>query len=198
MKRILTAVAILLAGAIGHSVWAQSYTVKGVVVDDQGPVIGANVMVPGTTVGTATGLDGDFILTVASPDTEVEFSCIGYATQVFKASDVPERVVLLMDTEFLDDVVVIGYGTVKKNDMTGSITAIKPEEINRGAFYEGSKAGVLIRTSSSQFKISQDGVAYTALDQQGQTEVRHIIKSLIEDYNIDHITYASSIVKVAH
>ena len=72
------------------------------------------------------------------------------------------------------------------------------EEINRGAFYEGSKAGVLIRTSSSQFKISQDGVAYTALDQQGQTEVRHIIKSLIEDYNIDHITYASSIVKVAH
>ena len=72
------------------------------------------------------------------------------------------------------------------------------EEINRGAFYKGSKAGVLIRTSSSQFKISQDGVAYTALDQQGQTEVRHIIKSLIEDYNIDHITYASSIVKVAH
>ncbi|MBR6346101.1 MAG: TonB-dependent receptor [Bacteroidales bacterium] len=133
MKRILTAVAILLAGAIGHSVWAQGYTVKGVVVDDQGPVIGANVMVPGTTVGTATGLDGDFILTVASPETEVEFSCIGYATQVFKASDVPERVVLMMDTEFLDDVVVIGYGTVKKNDMTGSITAIKPEEINRGA-----------------------------------------------------------------
>lgn len=72
------------------------------------------------------------------------------------------------------------------------------EEISRGAFYEGSKAGVLIRTSSSQFKISQDGVAYTALDVHGQTEIRTIIKSLIQDYNIDHIDYASSIVKTAH
>ena len=71
------------------------------------------------------------------------------------------------------------------------------EEINRGAFYEGSKAGVLIRTSSSQFKISQDGVAYTALDQQGQAEIRTIIKSLKEDYRIEHINYAASIVKTA-
>lgn len=72
------------------------------------------------------------------------------------------------------------------------------EEISRGAFYEGSSAGILVRTSSSQFKISQDGVAYTALDTNGQTEIRTIIKSLVQDYNIEHIDYAASIVKAVH
>ena len=69
------------------------------------------------------------------------------------------------------------------------------EEINRGAFHAGSNAGILVRTSSSQFKISQDGVAYTALDHQGQTEIKTIVKSLIEEFHIDHIDYASAIVK---
>jgi hypothetical protein len=71
------------------------------------------------------------------------------------------------------------------------------EEISRGAFHEGSSAGMLIRTSSSQFKISQDGVAYTALDTTGQDEIKRIIKSLIEDYYIDSIHYAREIVKVS-
>lgn len=84
------------------------------------------------------------------------------------------------------------------DQVMGSCIQKIAEEINRGAFYEGSKAGVLIRTSSSQFKISQDGVAYTALDTKGQGEVRTIIKSLIQDYNIDHIDYAASIVKASH
>ncbi|MBR2282004.1 MAG: hypothetical protein IJ863_05215 [Spirochaetales bacterium] len=70
------------------------------------------------------------------------------------------------------------------------------EEISRGAFHEGSSAGMLIRTSSSQFKISQDGVAYTALDSVGQGEIKRIIKSLIEDYYINSLHYASEIVKV--
>ncbi len=98
-----------------------------------GPVIGATVMEQGTTNGTSTGLDGDYVLTVKSADAIVEISCIGYASQTFKASEVPATITLVEDAEFLDDVVVIGYGTVKKNDMTGSVTAIKTEELNRGA-----------------------------------------------------------------
>ena len=134
MKRILTAVAISLACLVSTTVLAQGgYQVKGVVVDATGPVIGATVIEQGTTNGTSTGLDGDYVLTVKSADALVEISCIGYSTQVFKASEVPSTITLAEDAEFLDDVVVIGYGTVKKNDMTGSVTAIKTEEINRGA-----------------------------------------------------------------
>ncbi len=69
------------------------------------------------------------------------------------------------------------------------------EEITRGAFHEGSNAGMLIRTSNSQFKISQDGVSYTALDTVGQDEIKRIIKSLIEDYFIGSLTYAKEIAK---
>ncbi|MBO7640287.1 MAG: TonB-dependent receptor plug domain-containing protein, partial [Bacteroidales bacterium] len=134
MKRILTAVAVCLLSLTATTMLAQGgYQVKGVVVDAMGPVIGATVMEQGTTNGTSTGLDGDYVLTVKSADAIVEISCIGYASQTFKASAVPATITLVEDAEFLDDVVVIGYGTVKKNDMTGSVTAIKTEELNRGA-----------------------------------------------------------------
>ncbi len=131
MKRILTVIAVLLTACV--TVFAQGgYQVKGVIVDDLGPVIGATVMEQGTTTGTSTGLDGDYILTVSSADAILEISCIGYATQVFTASAVPAVITLVEDAEFLDDVVVIGYGTVKKNDLTGSVTALKPDTKNKG------------------------------------------------------------------
>ena len=135
MKRIMTlCVSLLLCAVMGASVSAQGgYEVKGVVVDAIGPVIGATVIEQGTSTGTSTGLDGDYVLFVSSADAVVEISCIGYASQSFVASQVPATITLSEDTEFLDEVVVIGYGTVKKEDMTGSITAIKTEELNRGA-----------------------------------------------------------------
>ena len=135
MNRIMTLCASLVLSCImGVSVFAQGgYEVKGVVVDAIGPIIGATVIEQGTTNGASTGLDGDYVLTVSSADAVVEISCIGYASQTFVASQVPATVTLGEDTQFLDEVVVIGYGTVKKEDMTGSITAIKSEELNRGA-----------------------------------------------------------------
>ena len=136
---------------MGVSVFAQGgYEVKGVVVDAIGPIIGAAVVEQGTTNGASTGLDGDYVLTVSSADAVVEISCIGYASQSFVASQVPAVVTLSEDTQFLDEVVVIGYGTVKKEDMTGSITAIKSEELNRGAMVntqdmlKGKVPGLLI------------------------------------------------------
>ena len=136
MNRIKTLCVAFLATCLlgGAQVFAQSgYEVKGVVVDAIGPVIGASVIEQGTSNGASTGLDGDYVLTVSSADAIVEISCIGYASQTFVASQVPATVTLGEDTQFLDEVVVIGYGTVKKEDMTGSITAIKTEELNRGA-----------------------------------------------------------------
>ena len=131
MKRILTALAVLLAACV--TVFAQGgYEVKGVVVDAIGPVIGASVIEQGTTNGVSTGLDGDFTLTVSSANAVVEISCIGYATQTFPANAVPATITLSEDTDFLDEVVVIGYGTVKKNDLTGSVTALKPDSKNKG------------------------------------------------------------------
>ena len=153
MKRFLTAIAVLLAACA--TVFAQGgYQVKGVVVDAIGPVIGASVIEQGTSNGVSTGLDGDFTLTVSSANATIEVSCIGYATQTFAASAVPATIVLAEDTNFLDEVVVIGYGTVKKTDMTGSVVAVKNDEINRGAITSpaqammGKVSGMLVTPAS--------------------------------------------------
>ncbi len=153
MKRILTSIAVLLAACA--TVFAQGgYQVKGVVVDAMGPVIGATVMEQGTSKGTSTGLDGNYTLTVSGPDAVVEFSCIGYATQTFAAKDVPATVTLGEDTDFLDEVVVIGYGTVKKSDLTGSVSTVKADEVNKGVIttpadlLRGKSAGVVVTSGS--------------------------------------------------
>ena len=142
---------------MGVSVFAQGgYEVKGVVVDAIGPIIGATVIEQGTANGASTGLDGDYVLTVSSADAVVEISCIGYATQSFVASQVPAVVTLSEDALFLDDVVVIGYGTVKKEDMTGSVATVKADEINKGMIsspadlLKGKSAGVVVTPGSGQ------------------------------------------------
>ena len=158
MNRIKTLCAsFLLSCMMGASVFAQGgYEVKGVVVDAIGPVIGASVIEQGTTNGTSTGLDGDYVLTVSSADAVVEISCIGYASQTFVASQMPATVTLSEDSMFLDDVVVIGYGTVKKGDMTGSVGTVKADEINKGMIstptdlLKGKSAGVVVTPGSGQ------------------------------------------------
>ena len=142
---------------MGASVFAQGgYEVKGVVVDAVGPIIGATVIEQGTTNGASTGLDGDYVLTVSSADAIVEISCIGYASQSFVASQMPATITLAEDAMFLDDVVVIGYGTVKKGDMTGSVGTVKADEINKGMIsspadlLKGKSAGVVVTPGSGQ------------------------------------------------
>ena len=131
-KNILTSLALFCAGGVLLSAQG-GYGVSGTVQDDLGPVIGATVVEQGTSNGTTTGSDGGYSLTVDSPDSPVVFSCMGYVTQVIQASQVPSTLTLKADSEFLNESVVIGYGTVKKDDMTGSVAAIKAEDLNRGA-----------------------------------------------------------------
>ena len=156
MKRFLTAVAVLLAGAFSQSVFAQGgYQVKGVVVDSQGPVIGATVIEKGTTNGVSTGIDGDFVLTVSNASATVEVSCIGYATQTFAASAVPGTITLLEDSEFLDDVVVIGYGTLSKKELSSSIVQVGKEDFLQGSvsspmeMLTGKVAGLNVSTTAA-------------------------------------------------
>ena len=146
-----TYLSLLLMVAGGIALSAQGgYEVSGTVVDEYGPVIGAAVVEQGTSNGTSTGIDGSYSLTVTGPSAMVEISCIGYASQTFEAAAVPSTVTLKEDTEYLDEVVVIGYGTVKKDDMTGSVSAVKAEDINRGAvvntqdMLKGKVAGLLV------------------------------------------------------
>lgn len=109
--------------------------IKGIVVDASGtPVIGATVVEVGTANGTSTDLNGQYVLRVADADAAVRVSYIGYKDwqRVASSSDLA-RIVLEENLMSLDEVVVIGYGAVKKNDMTGSVVAVKAEEVNRGA-----------------------------------------------------------------
>ena len=112
--------------------FAQQITVKGLVKDTAGePIIGANVVIKGTTNGTITDFDGNFQLNANKGDIIV-ISFIGYRSQEAQAA-ASMNIILKDDTELLDEVVVIGYGSVKKDDLSGSVVAIKAEEMNKGA-----------------------------------------------------------------
>lgn len=107
---------------------AQEGKVRGRIVDATGePVIGATVREQGTSNGTTTDIDGNFTLDVA-PNANLEVSYIGYQTQVLKAqSGKMLAVTLKEDTQLLDEVVVIGYGTTTRKDFTGSVSSMKLE-----------------------------------------------------------------------
>ena len=128
LKALLTLLVVLF---LSIGAFAQQIAVKGHVKDTTGePVIGANVLVKGTTNGTITDFDGNFMLNVPK-DAILSVSFVGYKSAEVKAASTV-MVTLEDDSQVLDAVVVIGYGSVKKNDMTGSVTAIKPDKLNKG------------------------------------------------------------------
>ena len=115
-------------------VMAQQITVRGVVKDAASgePILGANIIEKGTTNGTITNLDGEFSLNANSKATLV-VKYVGYEPQEIAVAGKTNLTILLKeDAIAISEVMVIGYGTVKKNDATGSLTAIKPEKLNKG------------------------------------------------------------------
>ena len=124
MKRYL----ILLLSFFTLGVYAQQVKLTGnaVAASDKQPMIGLTVLVKGTTNGTVTDLDGNYMLNNVAKDATIVFSMIGYKTQEIKVNGrTVINVVMSDDTQALDEVVVIGYGAVKKSDLTSSIAAIK-------------------------------------------------------------------------
>lgn len=145
-------ISIALMLMLGVGTAAAQLAVQGVVVDAANgePIIGASILEMGTTNGTVTDWDGNFELNV-KPGAKLAISYMGYKTQELDAK-ASMNVKLGEDAELLDEVVVVGYGVVKKNDATGSVTAIKPDDMNKGLqtnaqdMIQGKIAGVNIAT----------------------------------------------------
>ncbi len=140
------------------SIWAQSMTVTGVVMaqDEPDPVIGANVMIKGTTNGTITDFDGKFSLQANAGDV-LQVSFMGYKTQDVKVSNAgPINITLVSDNVQLQEVVAVGYGTMKKSDLTGAVTSVSADQLLKAPVagidqaLQGRAAGVTVTTGSGQ------------------------------------------------
>ena len=126
---------------LSSAVSQQTGTCKGVVKDATGePVIGASVVVKGSTNGTITSVDGDFTLSNVAKGDIIQVSYIGYVTQEIKFNGQPINVTLKEDTEMLDEVVVVGYGVQKKANLTGSVASINAEALESRAVASVSAA----------------------------------------------------------
>ena len=142
---------LLFAIIMPLSVNAQNISVKGSVKDVNGePLIGVNVLQAGTTNGIITDFDGNFELNVPA-DASLTFSFIGYKTQTVAVKGRKSiSVVLQEDTKTLDEVVVVGYGTMKKSDISGAVTTVNQEAVMRripqniGQALQGAAAGVIV------------------------------------------------------
>ena len=152
-QRSFLLVALLLMGCL--QLLAQTRTIKGVVTDAQNgeALIGATVIVEGDKSGTVTDFDGNFSLQVPSSAKKVKISYIGYIDQVVAISD-NMKVNLESDSKALADVVVIGYGTARKSDLTGSVATVKAKDFNKGLvsspeqLINGKVSGVQIMSNS--------------------------------------------------
>ena len=147
LMALMTSVALLA----GSDAFAQS-AVKGKVIDANGePVIGAAVVAQGTSNGVVTDLDGNFEIRV-SPGTKLEVSCIGYTTVVVEAAN-NMSVSLKDDALLLEEAVAVGYGTMKKTDITGAMVSVKSEELvqnpvnNAIEALQGKAAGVYVSSA---------------------------------------------------
>lgn len=143
---------------LATSVYAQQeIKVSGTVIDHLGePIIGAAIQPVGQKTGTTTDIDGNFTLSVA-PNASLKVSYVGYTEQLVKVNNQTSlNIVLQEDTELLDEVVVIGYGTMKKRDLTGSISSVKSDVItmtpatNVMESLQGRVAGLDITKTSGQ------------------------------------------------
>ena len=135
LKWLLFALFVLMN--IGGSV-AQvgKVSITGVVVDELGePMVGVNVVVKGTTNGTVTDLDGKYSVSVSTNEKAIfVYSFIGYKSQEILVGNQRQiNVKLMPDQEMLDEVVVIGYGTVKRGDVTSSISVVKTDELPKAS-----------------------------------------------------------------
>jgi len=143
-----------------HSITLYSQTptknkVTGTVTDVQGtPLIGVNVTIDGTNQGTVTDIDGKFNIEISSLKAKITFSYLGYITQTSTAnSSTILNIILTEDTKQLDEVIVVGYGTQRKKDLTGAISVVntknleKQHAVNLGSALQGQVSGMSVTTS---------------------------------------------------
>ena len=143
---------------ISLGVFAQNITLTGTILDQQNePVIGATILVKGTSSGTVTDYDGNYILSEIASNAVLEISYVGMKSKTINVNGrTLINVVLDSDTELLDEVVVIGYGTTSTRMAVGSITSLKTDKIedlpftNVGDALQGRTAGVVIQSGGGE------------------------------------------------
>lgn len=205
MCKLSTILACIALGcAMSLTSFAQNrFEVKGSVLDDLGPMVGASVIEKGTTNGTATGTDGTFSFTVSSADAIIEISSIGYKAVTYPASGMPAKVFLETDTQMLEETVVVGYGSLSKKEVSSSIVSLNEDDFNKAPAGDpmqllvGKVAGLNIDVAadggSSSFQIRGatsitgsndpliviDGVAGASLDDISTQDIESI--SVLKD-----------------
>ena len=139
---------------LATSLMAQNIQVKGLVKDPAGEaIIGASVVVKGTTNGSITDLDGKFSLSDVPSGATITVSYIGYISQEKKVSATPMEFILKEDTKTLDEIVVVGYGTTKKSSISGAVASVKADELPTAA---SASVGSMLRGRSSGMNITQN------------------------------------------
>ena len=154
-QHILTSLAVMLILLLPATVWAQAArTVSGTVSDELGePLIGVSVTLPGRTGGVTTDIDGNYRIAVPAGVSKIAFSYVGYNTLETEITSNRLDVSLEPSSQSLQEMVVIGYGTTKKNDLTGSVSAISEKDFNKGVIsspeelINGKIAGVQITSA---------------------------------------------------
>lgn len=155
---LMKSIMFTLLCALSLSAYAQDITVRGTITDASNvPLIGVTVQVQGTTSGTVTDLDGNYVLNNVPPNGTLEISYVGMQSQTISVDgQTTINVVLGEDTELLDELVVVGYGTMRKSDITGSISTAKGSDIIKSQSFnaleglKGKAAGVNIFSNTGQ------------------------------------------------
>lgn len=166
-------------------------TLSGTITDESGePIIGASVMVKGTTNGTITDIDGNYRLANVPENATIAISYIGYKPLTFAASDkVLAKVTMKEDSEMIDEVVVIGYGTVKKRDLTGAVSSLRNEDViaaptgNVMEALQGKISGMDIVKTSGEIDSDVEVLLRGSRSIYGSNEPLFIIDGIPGTYN---------------
>lgn len=158
LQRLLTALGLLVLTLLyAQSSLAQSRTVSGRITDRQGAGLpDVSVIIKGTTTGTVTGADGRFSLSVPENASRLVVSAVGFTEQEVSITGNTANVTLESATSSLNEVVVVGYGTARRRDLTGSVASVQAKDFNKGVFtapdqlIQGKAAGVLVINNTGQ------------------------------------------------
>ena len=191
LKKLFAVVALLLMAVVAH---AQGQTVKGTVLDENGePMIGATVKAVGSQGGTVTDMDGHYVLKVDQKVKQIEVAYIGYRNQKVQIKNGRADARMSSDINELNELVVIGYGSVKKGNVTNAVAKVKAEDLadrpvsNIASALQGELAGVDVQSTSgapgSSVQIKVRGA--TSINEDGNTNPLYVVDGVPMDEGFD-------------
>jgi len=190
LKRVLF---VVISLSLYTMAWAQTKTITGAVKDAAGEsIIGASVLVKGTNIGTVTNIDGAYSLSVPQDAKTLVVSYVGMQTKEIAIAGSVLNVSLMDDTQNLDEVIVVGYGSVRKSDLTGAVSSVNAAKItekgttNVVSAIQGSVPGVQISQKSSRAGAAYDIIVRGQNSVSGNTSPLYVVDGVITS-NIDFL-----------